>query len=192
MSNSDLNLDSNRAIQFVNSAEAACRDLNRFGVRTEKHHCSFAVDRLPKDGIICVCHPLSRRKARDLKRPEALGGLTVQAMLRPCRSCLRLNPFSRQGPSHGLSNPRSFREMLVCARHRGRMKPAGIFGDLSTPFAPDPACLPGALEPALIEGVVASGNQGGRTELRWRIHSRRPRNTNSRSHPTASQPLVRK
>jgi hypothetical protein len=42
-------------------AEAACRDLNGMGVRTDKHHCSFAVERLREGdfGIICVCHPLS-------------------------------------------------------------------------------------------------------------------------------------
>jgi hypothetical protein len=28
-------------------AEDACRELNRFGVRTEQHCCSFAVERLP-------------------------------------------------------------------------------------------------------------------------------------------------
>jgi len=43
-------------------AGAVCRDLNRSGVRTDKHHCSFAVDPLPEGdfGIICVCHPLAR------------------------------------------------------------------------------------------------------------------------------------
>jgi len=45
-------------------AEDACRDLNRLGIRTEQHHCSFAVDRLPEGdfGIICICHPMSNRK----------------------------------------------------------------------------------------------------------------------------------
>jgi len=42
-------------------AEDACCELNRLGVRTEQHFCSFTVERLPEGdfGIICVCHPLS-------------------------------------------------------------------------------------------------------------------------------------
>lgn len=58
-------------------AEAVCRDLNKLGVRTGSHQCSFAVDSLPDHdyGIICVCHPLfgSKRSAAHLLKGDAQG-----------------------------------------------------------------------------------------------------------------------
>ncbi len=54
---SELSIESRYVSRQI--AEAACRKLNRFGVRVGAHHCAFSVDALPEGdfALFCVCHP---------------------------------------------------------------------------------------------------------------------------------------